>query len=194
MTNLLRIDASIRGDASVSRRLTDRLVARLITEETQVTSRDISKGLPAFDGGWLAAVFSPAETRTEEQKAIVAQADQLLTELRNADTLVIGLPIYNFGVPASLKTWFDLLARKGETFVYTENGPKGLLANKKTYILLSSDGTELGGPADFASAWVRHMLGFFGITDVVFIAADKMVFGAEEVIAKAETAIDQIAA
>lgn len=173
MTKLLRLDASFRGDASVSRKLTERLVAQLSTEKTEVTTRDLSKGITPIDGAWLSAVYSPAETRTDAQNEIVAQADILLNELRDADTLVIGLPIYNFGVPAALKTWFDQLARKGETFSYSENGPKGHLTGKKAYVALSSDGTELGGPVDFATAWVRHMLGFFGITDVTFVPPTK---------------------
>ncbi|MCB1406011.1 MAG: NAD(P)H-dependent oxidoreductase [Rhodobacteraceae bacterium] len=194
MNTLLRLDASIRGDASISRRLTDRLVAQLATPDTRVMSRDLSQGLTPIDGGWLSAIFSPAETRTDDQALIVAQADALLAELRAADTVVIGLPIYNFGVPATLKTWFDMLARKGETFTYTEQGPKGLLTGKRAFVALSSDGTELGGPIDFASGYVRHMLGFFGITDVTFVAADKMLFGADAAMERAETAIDQIAA
>jgi FMN-dependent NADH-azoreductase len=194
MTKLLRLDASFRGDASVSRKLTERLVAQLSTAKTEVTTRDLSKGITPIDGAWLSAVYSPAETRTDAQNEIVAQADILLNELRDADTLVIGLPIYNFGVPAALKTWFDQLARKGETFSYSENGPKGHLTGKKAYVALSSDGTELGGPVDFATAWVRHMLGFFGITDVTFVAADKIMMGADEAMARAESAIDQIAA
>ncbi|MEZ5750915.1 MAG: NAD(P)H-dependent oxidoreductase [Paracoccaceae bacterium] len=194
MPTLLRLDASIRGDASTSRRLTDSMVARLSTADTTVITRDLTSGLQPIDGGWLAAVFTPAEARTAEQAAIAAHADTLLDELRAADTLVIGLPIYNFGVPAGLKIWFDHLARKGETFVYTEAGPKGLMTGKRAFVALSSDGTELGGPIDFASGYVRHMLGFFGITDVTFIAADRQIFGPAEALERAETAIAALAA
>lgn len=194
MTNLLRLDASFRGGSSVSRRLTDRLVAQVADAATTIVTRDLSPGLPLINTEWLGAVFTPAEQRTAEQTQIAASADVLLDELRAADVLVIGLPIYNFGVPATLKAWFDQLARKGETFVYTESGPKGLMTGKKAYVALSSDGTELGGPVDFASGYVRHMLGFFGITDVTFVAADKLLFGAEAALARAETAIDQLAA
>lgn len=90
------------------------------------------------------------------------------------------LPIYNFGVPANLKNGFDRLARQGETFTYSETGPQGMLRGKRAFVVLSSDGTELGGPIDFASGYVRHMLNFFGTTDLTFVAADKLVFGAEE--------------
>lgn len=194
MSVLLRLDASIRGEASVSRRVTDRLIERITAPDTTIITRDLSQGVPAIDGNWLGAVFTPAEDRSLAQAEIAAHADALLDELRGADTLVIGLPIYNFGVPANLKNWFDQLARKGETFTYTEAGPQGLLTGKKAYVVLSSDGTELGGPVDFASGYVRHMLNFFGITDVTFVAADKLVFGADEALARAEAAIERIAA
>lgn len=194
MTNLLRIDASIKNGGSVSRQLTEQLVAQLSTADTKVTKRDLAKGLPQIDADWLTAVYTPHDARTPAQAKIAALADTLLNEVRAADTLVIGLPIYNFNVPAALKTWFDILARKGETFVYTETGPKGLLAGKKAFVALSSDGTELGGPVDFASGWVRHMLGFFGIDDVTFVAADKMAFDADAGMARAETAISALAA
>lgn len=194
MTVLLRLDASIRGEASVSRRLTDRLIAQISTDNTQIVARDLSQGVPAIDGHWLGAVFTPAADRTPEQAKIAARADALLQELRDADVIVIGLPIYNFGVPSNLKNWFDQLARKGETFEYTEQGPKGLMTGKKAYVALSSDGTELGGPIDFASGYIRHMLTFFGIDDVTFVAADKMLFGADEAMARAEDAIGKLAA
>lgn len=194
MPVLLRLDASIRGEASVSRRLTDRLVDRIASADTTIITRDLSQGVPAIDGNWLGAVFTPAADRSLAQAEIAAHADTLLEELRAADTLVIGLPIYNFGVPANLKNWFDQLARKGETFTYTDAGPQGLLNGKRAFVVLSSDGTELGGPVDFASGYVRHMLNFFGITDITFVAADKLVFGADEAMARAEGAIERIAA
>lgn len=194
MSVLLRLDASIRGEASVSRRVTDRLIERVAAPDTTIITRDLSQGVAAIDGNWLGAVFTPADERNPAQAEIAAQADALLDELRRADTLVIGLPIYNFGVPANLKNWFDQLARKGETFTYTETGPQGLMSGKKAFVVLSSDGTELGGPVDFASGYVRHMLNFFGITDVTFVAADKLVFGADEALARAEAAIERIAA
>jgi len=194
MTVLLRLDASIRGEASVSRHLTDRLVAQVSADDTKIVTRDLSQGVPAIDAQWLGAVFTPAADRTPEQAEIAARADVLLQELRDADVLVIGLPIYNFGVPSNLKNWIDQLARKGETFTYTEQGPKGLMTGKKAYVALSSDGTEMGGPVDFASAYLRHILNFIGITDVTFVAADKMLFGADEAMARADDAIGRIAA
>ncbi|AMY67788.1 FMN-dependent NADH-azoreductase [Frigidibacter mobilis] len=196
MTNILRLDASIKPAGSVSRRLTDRILARLTAAHpaASVTSRDLAAGLPAIDAAWIGAIFTPAEARTPEQAAIAAVSDTLIAEIKAADVLVIGLPIYNFGTPASLKTWFDHVARKGETFTYTEAGPQGLLTGKRAIIALSSDGTRFGSEIDFASGYVRHMLGFLGITDVDFVAADAMVFGPEEALAKAEGQVDALAA
>jgi len=196
MTNILRLDATINPAASVSRKLTDRILARLTAAHpaATVTERDLSTGLPPIDAAWVGAVFTPAEDRSPEQTAIAALSDELIAEVKAADVLVIGLPIYNFGVPAPLKTWFDQIARKGETFFYTEAGPQGLLTGKRAIVALSSAGTKLGSEIDFASGYVRHMLGFMGITDVDFVAADAMVFDPEATMTKAEGEIDALAA
>lgn len=196
MTHILRIETSIKGEASVSRKLTDRLLDRLIAAHpgVEVTERDLSQGVPAIDGAWIGAIFTPADQRTPDQAKIAAYSDMLLDEVKAADLLVIALPVYNFGVPAQLKSWIDHLARKGETFTYTDKGPEGLLKNKRAIVAMSSDGTKIGAPIDFASGYVRHMLGFFGITDVEFVAADAMVFDPEETLKKAEAQVDAIAA
>ena len=196
MTNILRVESSIKGEASVSRKLTDRIVARLTAADPDatVTLRDLSTGVPHIDGDWIGAVYTPAEARSPEQADRATYSDTLLAEIRAADTLVIALPVYNFGVPAPLKGWIDHLARKGETFQYTEAGPEGLLKGKRAIVALSSDGTKIGSEIDFASGYIRHMLGFFGITDVDFIAADQMVFGPEETLQKAKAQIDALAA
>ena len=196
MTNILRVESSIKGEASVSRKLTDRIVARLTAADPDatVTLRDLSTGVPHIDGDWIGAVYTPAEARSPDQADRAAYSDALLAEVRAADILVIALPVYNFGVPAPLKGWIDHLARKGETFQYTEAGPEGLLKGKRAIVALSSDGTKIGSEIDFASGYIRHMLGFFGITDVDFIAADQMIFGPEETLKKAEAQIDALAA
>lgn len=196
MTSILRVESSIKGEASVSRRLTDRITARLEAANpgASVTLRDLSKGVPQIDGAWIGAVFTPAEARNADQAKIAAYSDALLAEVRTADILVIALPVYNFGVPAPLKAWIDHLARKGETFTYTETGPQGLLKGKRAIVALSSDGTKIGSEIDFASGYVRHMLGFFGITDVEFVAADQMVFNPDATLKSAEAQIDALAA
>ena len=196
MTTILRLDSSIKGPASVSRKLLDRAQERLTAAHpgAEIASRDLSRGVPQIDGNWIGAVFTPAAERSAEQAEIAAYSDALLEEVRAADILLIGLPVYNFGVPAQLKSWFDHLARKGETFNYTEAGPEGLLKGKRAIVVLSSDGTKFGSEIDFASGYVRHMLGFFGITDVQFVAADAMVFDPEATVKAAEERIDTLAA
>jgi FMN-dependent NADH-azoreductase len=196
MTHILHLDASIKGDTSVSRKLTARIVSRLTAADpaTTVTIRDLAEGIAQIDGGWIGAVFTPDDARNEDQARIAAYADTLLDEVRAADVLVIGLPVYNFGVPAQLKSWFDQLARKGKTFTYTEKGPVGLLKGKRAIVAMSSDGTKMGSEIDFASGYVRHMLGFFGITEVEFVAADAILFAPETRVSEAEAAVDAIAA
>lgn len=196
MTTILRVDSSIKGEASVSRKLLDRVQARLTAAhpDVTVTTRDLSQGVPQIDGAWIGSVFTPADDRTADQAEIAAYSDSLLAEVRAADVLLIGLPVYNFNVPAQLKSWIDHLARKGETFQYTEAGPEGLLKGKRAIVVLSSDGTKFGSEIDFASGWLRHILGFFGITDVEFVHADQMVFDADATLKAAEAQIEALAA
>lgn len=196
MTHILRIDSSIKGADSVSRRLTGRIVERLKAAhpDATVTERDVSHGIPAVDGAWLGAVYAPADQRNADQAQIAALSDRLLDEVRAADILVIGLPVYNFTLPAQLKNWIDQITRRGESFVYTENGPEGLLKGKRAIVALSSDGTRMGSEVDFASPYLRHMLGFLGITDVTFVAADQMVFDPEATLKRAEQEVERIAA
>lgn len=196
MTHILRIDSSLKGEASVSRRLTGRIVAKLseASPGATVTERDLSRGVPQIDAGWIGAVYTAPEARNADQASIADYSDRLLSEVKDADILVIGLPVYNFGLPATLKSWIDHLARKGETFHYTAEGPEGLLMGKRAIVALSSDGTKMGSGIDFASGYLKHMLGFFGITDVEFVAADQLVFDSEGTIRAAEDRIESLAA
>ena len=188
MTTLLRIDASARKTGSVTRQLTDRITARL-APETLIT-RDLSTALPQIDEAWVTANFPPPEARDTAQSQALALSDQLVAELQAADTIVFGLPVYNFSVPASLKAWIDLIARAGVTFRYTANGPEGLLTGKRAIIALASGGTEFGSDIDFASGYLRHMLGFVGITDVTFIRADRS--GNDGTLEAANSAVDTL--
>ena len=196
MTNILRVESSIKGDAAVSRRLTDRIVSRLVAANpgARIVTRDLASGMLPIDGNWIGAVFTAPDARDAAQQATAAYADTLLAEVKAADVLVIGLPVYNFGVPAHMKAWIDQLARKGETFHYTETGPVGLLTGKRAIVAYTSDGTKIGSDIDFASGYLRHMLAFFGITDVEFVAADAIALGAEDAIARGEAAVDALAA
>ena len=166
-TKILRIDASARTEGSVTRDLNDRVLTELGTAE--VTRRDLTKALPQIDETWVEANFTAPDGRNDDQRAALALSDSLLDELRDADVLLIGLPIYNFSLPASLKAWIDQIARVGETFRYTENGPIGLLEGKRAIVTVASGGTPVGSDYDFATDYLRHVLGFIGITDVTFL-------------------------
>ncbi|ETX15379.1 FMN-dependent NADH-azoreductase [Roseivivax halodurans JCM 10272] len=191
-THILRIDASARREGSISRRLSDRIVAHLAPET--VTHRDLAQPLPLIDEAWIGANFTPEVDRTDAQRKALSLSDALIDEVRAADTLVIGLPIYNFGVPAGFKAWIDLVARAGVTFRYTEAGPEGLLTGKRAVIAVTSGGTETGSEIDFATGYVRHMLSFIGITDVEMVSADRLALDAEGTLANAEAQVDRLAA
>lgn len=172
---VLRVDASARAEGSITRLLGDRLVEVLAQRVSglSVTRRDVAHGLPFVDAAWVNASFADPDARNEAQREALAGSDALVAEVMDADVIVIGAPVYNFGVPATLKAWIDQIARARLTFRYTENGPQGLLSGKKVYILTATGGTEIGSAIDFATPWLKHVLGFLGITDVEVIAADR---------------------
>lgn len=188
---VLHIDASARRRDSVTRELSARIVAQ--HEQAHVITRDLAENpLPHINEDWVTANFTPHEARSDAQRATLAQSDALVNELEAADAIVIGLPIYNFGVPAALKAWIDLVARAGRTFRYTENGPEGLLGGKQAIIAVASGGTEVGSDIDFATPYIRHALGFLGITDIAVVAADQMAIDSEASLAKASTQIEDL--
>ena len=172
---VLRVDASARAEGSVSRRLADQMLDELGKRLSglALVRRDVAPGLPLVDAAWVDANLTEPEARTAVQRQALAKSDELVGELMAADVLVIATPIYNFGVPASLKAWIDQVARARLTFHYTEYGPEGLLTGKKAYILAASGGTEVGSAIDFATPWLKFVLGFLGIADVEVIAADR---------------------
>ncbi len=180
---VLRIDASARKNGSSSRALTDAMIEKLAPEN--IITRDVANGIPFVTEDWVNANFTDETARSDEQKATLAGFDALVDEVLAADTLVIGVPIYNFGVPAALKAWIDMIARARKTFQYTPNGPEGLLTGKKAYIMMASGGTEVGSEIDFASGYLRHVLGFVGITDVTIVAADRQMMKGKEAVEKA---------
>jgi FMN-dependent NADH-azoreductase len=189
---VLRIDASARRDGSESRALTQRIVDRL--EPQSIIQRDLAVAIPTIDADWLAANWTKEEERSDKQRATLALSDSLIVEIKAADTLVIGTPIYNFGIPANLKAWIDQIARAGITFRYTEAGPEGLLTGKRAIIAIASGGTQVGSDVDFASGYLRHVLGFIGITNVQVVAADQLMIDADASHAKANAALEDLAA
>ena len=192
MTHVLRIDSSMRRDGSTTRTLTEKVVEALAP--TTVTERDLLDGIDLIDEEWIAANFTDPAERSAEQNATLAASDTLVAEVKAADVLVIGAPIYNFSVPGALKAWIDQICRARETFRYTENGPVGLLEGKRAIIVVASGGVPVDSPVDFMTPYLRHVLGFIGITDVTVIAADRQMQDADAAQARALAGIDGLAA
>lgn len=182
ITRVLEVSASGRTAGSASRELTQDLIAALEDRHNIVRTvqRDLAKGMPFVDAAWIDANFTPDENRTDEHREALALSDALVAELKEADILVIGTPVYNFSIPAALKAWIDMIARARLTFRYTENGPEGLLEGKKAYLVVATGGVPVGSAVDFATPYLKHALAFIGITDVEVIAADKLNSQAEE--------------
>ena len=197
MSTILHITASIRGDESVSRTLSTKLAEKLAAEQSaEVVEGELSKNdIPYVSAERFEANGKAKEERTAEQQELAAIADTLIEELQSADTIVLGVPVYNFGVPATFKAWADLVARAGTTFKYGENGPEGLLSGKKAYLVAVSGGTPMGSDFDFMSPWVKFFLGFLGIQNVEVIAADGIMGqDGEEKINAAKQTIEAMAA
>ncbi|MEM9038629.1 MAG: NAD(P)H-dependent oxidoreductase [Actinomycetota bacterium] len=193
MTKILRIDSSARSGDSVSRELTQRLVGRLTdaaSGDVEVATRDLAAGVPFLSESTLQAMWTPEADRTPEQNAQLTVADEFIRELAEADAVVFGLPIYNFGPPAVVKAWADLVARAGTTFRYTESGPEGLVTNRPTYVVVASGGVPIGSPMDLSSTWLVTFLNFLGITDVTIVEAGQLNVDPEQGVADAPAAVD----
>lgn len=179
---ILQINASARSAGANSTRLADTITARLQAQNPAavVELRDLaSNPHPVLDEAALGALFTPVEQRTAEQAARVALDDALIAQVQSVDVIVLGVPMYNFGVPVQLKTWLDAIARAGVTFRYTENGPEGLLKGKKVYVALARGGMYRDTPADSQVPYLKTILGFLGLTDVEFVYAEGLAMGAE---------------
>lgn len=196
---ILQINSSARSAGANSTRLADAITTRLKAANpgAVVELRDLAAHPhPVLDEAALGALFTPAEQRSPEQAARVALDDALIAQLQSADAIVIGVPMYNFGVPVQLKTWIDAIARAGVTFRYTENGPEGLVKGKKVYVALARGGVYRDTPADSQVPYLKGVLGFLGMTDVEFIYAEGLAMGpetADKAFAEAEAAIAALA-
>lgn len=180
MSTLLRIDSSLFSANGQSSRLASDFVAawQQRNPDGRVLHRDLAADpLPHLSAERFQAFITSPEQRDAAQREAVAASDALIDELRAADVLVIGLPMYNFGVPSTLKAWFDHIARAGVTFKYTENGAVGLLTGKKAYVFAARGGLYAGTPADTQTAYVRDFLRFLGIADVEFVFAEGLAMG-----------------
>lgn len=178
MKKILHIISSPRGGASVSIQLGNAVVSKI--QETYPESIVKEKNLaqhpfPHLEEVHLNAFFTPAESRSAENLAAIQHSDEAIAELQDADIIVIGVPFYNFGVPSTLKAWVDHIARAGVTFQYTEQGPQGLITGKKVYLAVASGGIYSDGPMqtyDFATPYLKGVLGFLGMTDVTVFRAE----------------------
>lgn len=175
MKTLLVIRSSIYSDGGQSSRLADAFVARWhdANPSGEVIVRDLAREpVPHIDAARFGALVAKQEQRTEEQNAIVADSDALIDELKRAEVVVLAVPMYNFGIPSTLKAYFDHVARAGVTFRYTDKGPVGLLTGKRAYVFAARGGLYAGTPLDTQTAYLRTFLGFIGITDVEFVYAE----------------------
>jgi FMN-dependent NADH-azoreductase len=191
---ILEVAASGRVQDSVSRMLSKDLINALAQRhgDVVITRRNLSEGVTLVDESWIEANFTAPEDRTAAHRTTLSESGKLVSELQNADVLVIGVPIYNFGVPAALKAWVDMICRARLTFRYTANGPEGLLTGKKAYLVVASGGVLVDSPVDFATPYMRQALRFIGIDDVEVIAAEQLNSKAEEAIDAARTLIANI--
>ncbi len=182
MSTILVLDSAATGEASVSKALVREAVAALTGgTSARVIHRDLGHTpVPHLTGATLAGVRGEPATETERETR--ALSDTLIAELRAADTIVIGAPMYNFSIATTLRSWFDHVLRAGETFSYSDKGPQGLLTGKRVLVIESRGGLYSEGPAqalDFQEPYLRHLLGFMGLTDVSFVHAEKIGYGPE---------------
>ncbi len=194
--NILQINSSARTEGSHSTRMASALVERLRAgyPDATVTLRDLARTPhPPLDEAAMAAQMTPAAKRTPAQAARVAQDDAVIAEIQAADVVVLGVPMYNFGVPAQLKNWIDAIARAQVTFRYTATGPEGLLTGKKVYIALTRGGKYRDTAADTQVPYLRMVLGFLGMGDVQFFYAEGLAMGPDAERAALEAANEQIA-
>jgi FMN-dependent NADH-azoreductase len=208
MTHVLQINSSLHGEKAQSSRLASEFVQACAEARgsrrpgdaggTTVTVRDLARHpVSHLTADRFQAFTTPAGERTLEQQRVVAESDELVDELKRSDVIVLGLPMYNFGIPSTLKAYFDHVARAGVTFRYTAEGPVGLLTGKKAYVFATRGGRYAGTPSDLQTAYVRQFLGFIGIHDVEFVYAEGLAMGADQrsaAVSLAITRIEQLAA
>ena len=193
--NILHIDSSSRYNGSSSRSLSRYFIDQISEkqENATITQRDLGQGLPLITEDWVNANFTPEDQQNPDQRQILQLSDHLVQEIIEADVIVMGLPMYNFAIPAALKAWIDLIVRARKTFHYTANGPEGLVTGKKAYIIATTGGTPIGSDADFATSYIKFILAFIGISDIEIIAADSLMADMEEKIAEARLNIETTA-
>ena len=194
-TSLLQISASIHSDSGQSSQLASQFVQayRQHHPDARIVRRDLAgQSVPHLSAERFGALQSKVGERTAEQRGVVEYSDALIAELRDADVIVLGLPMYNFGVPSQLKAYFDHIARAGETFRYTDKGPVGLLNGKKAYIFAARGGLYAGTALDTQTGYVRDFLRFIGIEQIEFVYAEGLALSADSRAAGLARAGEQI--
>ena len=190
---IYQIDSSARKEGSTSRALAKKLLDKIKKPEDDVVYRDLDDEMVFVSGLTESGMKIEEKDQTEHHKKMFELSDKLVEELKESDVIIISAPIYNYGPPATLKAWSDLVARVGETFKFKENGRReGLLRNKRAYLVITSGGTKLNSKEDFLTPWLKFILNFFGIEKVDIISADQMALDYEKSIRDAETQISNI--
>ena len=187
---ILKINSSVQSvDKSVTRQLVGKLISSISSTNDQIIDRDLTKGVSLITGELIGAFYTPSKDRTNAQNELLQESDQLINEIKESDVIVMGIPIYNFSVPGSVKAYIDLISRTGVTFSYNDQGVvTGLLEDKKVYIIVASGGTAFKSEVDFVSDYMKHMFSFWGITDVHFIDVTQQMTG-ENILEKANETI-----
>ena len=190
---IYQIDSSARKEGSTSRALAKKLLDKIKKPEDEVVYRDLDDEMVFVSGLTESGMKIDKKDQTEHHKKMFELSDTLVRELKESDIVIISAPIYNYGPPATLKAWSDLVARIGETFKFKENGRReGLLRNKRAYLVITSGGTKLNGKEDFLTPWLKFILNFFGIEKIDTISADQMALDYEKSISEAELQIEKI--
>ena len=190
---IYQIDCSARKKGSASRDLAKKLLDKIKKPEDKVIYRDLDDEMLFVAGLTESGMSMPENERTEHHKKMFELSDKLIKELKDSDIIIISAPIYNFGPPATLKAWSDLTARVKSTFKYSPDGKQiGLLENKQVYLIITSGGTRVGSKDDYLTPWLKHVLNFFGITNIQIISADQMSIDYEGSVKKAEEQINKI--
>ena len=189
--HILRLDASASVNTSNSKKLGDELISKLVSLHpgAVVKQRDLNQDINFIDENWVTANFTPIDQRSEAQRQRLAFSDKLIDEIKQADTIVLTMPMYNFGIPATLKGWIDMISRAGVTFRYTADGPVGLIRGKHVDIVITTGGVPLQSPVDFVSDYLKQVFRFIGIEDINIIGADQMNVDAD---GSYQKALDQI--
>ena len=190
---IYQIDSSARKEGSTSRALAKKLLEKIKKPGDKFIYRDLDDEMLFVSGLTESGMKIPENEQTEQHKKMFELSDKLVLELKESDVIIISVPIYNFGPPATLKAWSDLAARVKETFKYTEDGRRiGLLQNKQVYLVITSGGTKVNSEEDFLTPWLIHVLNFFGIKKIDIIAADQMALDYEKSVKEAEEQINNI--